>query len=254
MSDQLNNPTASLLIIGNEILSGRTQDTNLKYLAETLLTKGIRLIEVRVVPDVESQIINALHALRSKSTYVFTTGGIGPTHDDITAESVAKAFDTTLELHARAREILLGYYGSEDQLTPPRLKMAHIPVGAELILNPVSGAPGFHIDNVFVMAGVPKIMQAMLDDILPSLSEGHKILSHTVSCNLGESMMALQLTDIQNKYPETDIGSYPQYRAGHLGVSLVVRGTDKNMISSAATDIKQMIISLGGEVTTEVVA
>ena len=254
MSDKHGYPTVSMLIIGNEILSGRTQDTNLKYLAETLLTKGIRMMEVRVVPDDESTIIASLNELRAKSTYTFTTGGIGPTHDDITAECIAKAFGVPLELNARARDILLGYYGSEDQLTEPRLKMAHIPVGADLILNPVSGAPGFHIGNVFVMAGVPKIMQAMVDDILPRLSTGAKILSHSVSCDLGESMMALQLTAIQNKYPDIEIGSYPQYRAGALGVSLVARGTDQAHITGAVDDIKTMILSLGGNITAELVS
>jgi molybdenum cofactor synthesis domain-containing protein len=251
MSDNHQNPTAALIIIGNEILSGRTQDTNLKYVAERLLTKGIKLIEVRVVQDDQEKIVFAINEVRSQYNYVFTTGGIGPTHDDITAESVAKAFGVPLELNKDAREILLKYYGAEDQLTESRLKMAYIPMGASLILNPVSGAPGFKIGNVHVMAGVPKIMQAMLDDVLPTLMNGELIYSRTVSCNLGESMMALHLTDIQHKYLDIEIGSYPQYRAGTLGVSLVARGIDQTKIAQAINDIKNMIHRLGGEITAE---
>jgi molybdenum cofactor synthesis domain-containing protein len=245
------NPSAALLIIGNEILSGRTQDSNLKYLAETLLTKGIKLIEARVIPDIEFEIMKAVTELRTKVDYLFTTGGIGPTHDDITAECMAKAFNVPLELNSNARSILLSYYGSESELTEARLKMAMIPVGASLISNPVSGAPGFKIENVHVMAGVPRIMQAMLDDVMMSLIGGELITSMTVGCNLGESVLAKRLTVIQDHYPSVEIGSYPQFRNGAVGVSLVTRGTDKQIVNEVKEKIKSMIIDLGGEIKSE---
>lgn len=251
MSDKQSAPTAALIIIGNEILSGRTQDTNLKYLAETLLTKGIRIVEVRVIPDVEPLIIATVNEMRAKVDYLFTTGGIGPTHDDITAEAIARAFHVPLTLNADARKILLSYYGSEDQLTPPRLKMAHVPEGARLILNPVSGAPGFNIANVYVMAGVPKIMQAMLDDVMISLQDGPQILSKTIACNLGESALAEALTAIQADHGDIEIGSYPQYKAGVLGVSLVARGVDGQKIDEVVKKIRAMIVTLGGAITAE---
>lgn len=239
--------SASLLIIGNEILSGRTQDTNTMWIATKLAEKGIKLSEVRVVPDIEEEIIAAVHALRVKSTYLFTTGGIGPTHDDITSATMAKAFGVEYELNAEARAILLSYYQSEDQLTPARLRMAHIPHGAKLIENPVSGAPGFNIENVYVMAGVPRIMQAMLDGILPELATGQPILSNTVTCDLHESKIAEALENIQNKYKSVDIGSYPHFRAGDMGLSLVLRSTDNDAMHAATRDVVAMIRSYGSE-------
>ncbi len=238
--------TAALLIIGNEILSGRTQDTNTPWIAAKLAERGIRLVEVRVVPDIEGRIIDAIHELQPKATYLFTTGGIGPTHDDITTESVAKAVNVPVELNEDARKMLLTYYKSADKLTEARLKMAHIPKGATLISNPVSGAPGFKIENIFVMAGVPLIMQAMLDHVLPELVSGVPILSNTVTCDLPESLIAIQLAEIQRNYPDIEIGSYPHFRAGEIGLSLVLRATDKEMLNEATEKVVDMIKKSGG--------
>ncbi len=199
-------PRAALIVIGNEILSGRTQDTNTMWIAERLMQHGITLTEARTVPDIEEKIIEALSALRRDNNYVFTTGGIGPTHDDITAESIARAFDVPLEKNDEALCILKEHYKPED-LTPPVMKMALIPKGADLIPNPVSAAPGFVIENVYVMAGVPRIMQAMLDHILRSLEPGKRVLSNTIACDLPESALAEALGELQKKYPDVEIGS-----------------------------------------------
>lgn len=239
--------TVALIIIGNEILSGRTQDTNTAWIAEQLNRMGIVLHQVRVVPDIEEEIIAAIHDLKGKTDYVFTTGGIGPTHDDITAESVAKAFGTSLELHPEAFDVLVRHYGSEADVTPPRRKMAMIPKGATLINNPVSGAPGFKIENVFVMAGVPRIMQAMFDDIKTQLNQGKPVLSNTIACSLAESAVAESLEKIQRKYPTVSIGSYPHFRGGILGLSLVLRATDDPMLDSATREVIDLISELGGE-------
>lgn len=235
--------TAALLIIGNEILSGRTQDTNTSWIATKLAERGIKLAEVRVVPDIEAAIIKAVKELRSEVTYLFTTGGIGPTHDDITSETMAKVFGVSYVLDMQARKILLDYYKSEDQLTPARLKMAHIPEGAKLIDNPVSGAPGFSMENVYVMAGVPRIMQAMLDGILPQLATGAPILSNTVTCDLPESKIAAYLSTIQDNYATVDIGSYPHFRGGVMGLSLVLRSTDNDKLHQATSDVVDMVRS-----------
>lgn len=239
--------TAALIIIGNEILSGRTQDTNTSWLAEKLVAMGIRLREVRVVPDVESDIIAAVNALRVRMDYVFTTGGIGPTHDDITSESIAKAFNTELELSREAHRLLINHYGGEAEVTPPRRKMAMIPKGAGLIANPVSAAPGFYIENVYVMAGVPRIMQAMFDHVKTMLTPGDPILSTTIACGLQESTVAEDLTALQHKYPAVDIGSYPHFRGGILGLSLVLRSTDALLLDSASQDVIAMIRRHGGQ-------
>ncbi len=239
--------TAILVIIGNEILSGRTQDTNTSWIASRLAERGIRMSEARVIPDVEDVIIQTINELRGKADYVFTTGGIGPTHDDITTESIAKAFGVKAVLNQNAWDDLLRYYGSADQLTPARLKMAHIPEGATLINNPVSGAPGYNIGNVFVMAGVPRIMQAMLDEILPRLDKSEPILSNTVSCDLLESMIAEDLAAIQAKYPTVDVGSYPHFRMGDLGLSLVLRSSDNDALHAATDDVVAMVKKFGHE-------
>lgn len=241
------NLTASVLIIGNEILSGRTQDSNAMWIATKLAEHGIQLSEIRVVPDIEETIIEAVNQMRHKVGYLFTTGGIGPTHDDITSESMAKAFSVPYELNAEAREILLSYYKSEEELTPARLRMAHIPRGVKLIENPVSGAPGFQIENVYVMAGVPRIMQAMLDGILPSMQSGTPILSNTITCDLPESKIAETLGNIQKQYEMVDIGSYPHYRAGEMGLSLVLRATDNDNLHNATRDVVDMVRSFGSE-------
>lgn len=241
------NLTASILIIGNEILSGRTQDSNAMWIATKLAEHGISVTEIRVIPDIEDNIISAVHEMREKVGYLFTTGGIGPTHDDITSGSIAKAFGVPYEINTEAREILLKYYKSESELTPARMRMAHIPRGAKLIENPVSGAPGFQIENVYVMAGVPRIMQAMLDGILPTMQSGIPILSNTVTCDLPESKIAETLGNIQKQYEMIDIGSYPHYRAGEMGLSLVLRGTDNDNLHLATRDVVDMVRSFGSE-------
>lgn len=245
--DHKNTYTAALVIIGNEILSGRTHDTNTPWVAEQLVAMGIRLVEVRVVSDVENEIIEAVNGLRNKVDYVFTTGGIGPTHDDITAESIAKAFGTELELNREAFRLLINHYGGESEVTAPRKKMAYIPRGATLIANPVSAAPGFNMNNVYVMAGVPRIMQAMFDHVKDMLTPGHPILSSTIACGLQESTVAEDLTRLQQKYDSVDIGSYPHYRGGILGLSLVLRSTDALALDSATQDVIAMIKRLGGQ-------
>jgi molybdenum cofactor synthesis domain-containing protein len=238
--------TAALIIIGNEILSGRTQDTNTPWIAERLTGRGIVLSEVRVIADVEVEIIDAVNGLRRKFDYVFTTGGIGPTHDDITAESVARAFARPLERNAEAYKTLEQHYGAAD-LTAPRAKMAMIPKGAGLIPNPVTAAPGFVIENVYVMAGVPRIMQGMMDHILNTIDAGQPILSNTVTCGLPESAVAEDLTNLQNKYEKVQIGSYPHYRGGVLGLSLVLRTTDPAALENATVELIEIIRKHGDE-------
>ncbi len=239
--------SAALIVIGNEILSGRTQDTNTSWIADQLTAMGIVLHQVRVVPDIEDDIIEAVRALKSKVDYVFTTGGIGPTHDDITAETMAKAFGVGIGLHPEAYDMLVRHYGSEAEVTSARKKMAMIPEGAGLILNPVSGAPGFQIENVFVMAGVPRIMQAMFDDVKTRLKRGRPVLSNTISCGLAESVVAEALATVQARYPGVSIGSYPHYRGGVLGLSLVLRSTDDPALDKATGEVITLVRRLGGE-------
>lgn len=237
---------AALLIIGNEILSGRTKDKNAGHIAETLTKNGISLAEVRVVPDIEDKIIEAINALRAQVKYLFTTGGIGPTHDDITASCVAKALGRDLERNTEAMKILEGYYGIQE-LTEPRKKMSEMPVGSTLIPNPVSGAPGFIAENVYVMAGVPRIMQAMLDHVVAEhLEGGAQVLSNTVACSLPESEIAGALGRIQDEYPALDIGSYPRFHEGRLGLSIVLRGIDPQQLKPATIAVMGMIETLGG--------
>jgi molybdenum cofactor synthesis domain-containing protein len=246
---QLDNPDtfkAALVVLGNEILSGRTVDTNTPWIAERLTERGILLAEVRIIPDVEHLIISTINDLRKIYDYVFTTGGIGPTHDDITAECVAKAFDLPLVRDDEAFKVLETYYGIEN-LTPPRAKMALIPQGAKLIPNPVSAAPGFICENVYVMAGVPRIMQAMMDHVLNEIKAGKPILSNTVTCGLPESKVADDLTELQNKYPDIDIGSYPHYRGGVMGLSIVLRGTNNESLDLATARVLAIIKDFGDE-------
>lgn len=237
---------AALVVIGNEILAGRTQDTNTPWIAERLTDHGILIGEVRVIPDVREEIIFAVNELRKKFDYVFTTGGIGPTHDDITAESVAEAFGVELVRDERAFKMLEEHYGIEE-LTPPRAKMSLIPAGAVLIPNPVTAAPGFIIENVHVMAGVPRIMQAMLDHVLGMIRAGKPILSNTVACGLSESTVAPDLTALQEKYSEIQLGSYPHYRGGVLGLSLVLRSTNKDKLEQATEALIDIIKKHGDE-------
>src|SRR5579864_4279284 len=237
--------TAAILVIGDEILSGRTKDKNIGYIAEYLTGAGIDLKEVRVVPDEEPEIIAAVNALRARYTYLFTTGGIGPTHDDITAECVARAFGVPLVLDPEAKRILEGLYRPGD-LNEARLRMARVPEGASLVHNPISGAPGFRIGNVFVLAGVPQIMQAMFDGVAGGLSGGRPMLSRTVTSGLPEGVLAQGLTEIQERHPEIDIGSYPWYRRGAFGTSLVLRGTDADRLGAATAEVVALVKNLGG--------
>ncbi|KZB71761.1 molybdopterin-binding protein [Thalassospira sp. MCCC 1A01148] len=239
---------ACLIIIGNEILSGRTHDKNLPYLAEELNTLGVRLVETRVIPDIEDTIIETLNECRAKFDYVFTTGGIGPTHDDITSECVAKAFGVAIELNADAHDLLKSHYDNPADLNEARLRMARIPVGAELIQNPISKAPGFRMENVYVMAGVPMIMQAMFQGIKHQLIGGKPMVSRSVGGYIPEGTIAKVLAEIQGDFPATDIGSYPFLREGKLGTTLVVRGENPDDVNQAAERIRLAIIEGGKDV------
>ncbi len=242
--------TACVIIIGNEILSGGTQDANLAYIGRGLAARGIALDEARVVPDVDAAIVEAVNHCRKVYTYVITTGGIGPTHDDITTRSIARAFDVAVECHPDAVARLRRYYG-EEPLNPARLKMAEVPTGAELIANPISGAPGYRIENVYVLAGVPRIMQAMFDCICDRLPGGPPILSRAISTNLQESALAEMLEALQRRYAETSIGSYPFYRQGKFGVSVVLRGRDNAVLDQLAAELRAQIAGLGGACSDE---
>ena len=242
--------TACLLIIGNEILSGRTKDANLAYLGAGLNEIGVRLTEARVIPDQQDVIVATLNQVRRNFDYVFTTGGIGPTHDDITAECVAKAFGVPLIENPEARAILESHYGPDD-LNPARLRMANTPEGAALIENPVSRAPGFQVENVFVMAGIPSVMQAMFQAIKHRLSGGRPMLSATVSAALPESYLAPGLGAIQDRYAEVEIGSYPFHRMGVFGVRLVLRSTESDRLNAATGEVDELVRSLGGKPDTD---
>jgi molybdenum cofactor synthesis domain-containing protein len=237
--------TAAFLVIGDEILSGRTKDKNIGFLADYLTALGIDLSEVRIVPDVQAEIVGAVNALRAKYTYVFTSGGIGPTHDDITAEAVAAAFDVPLNLDPRAVAIMEKHY-PPGQFTPARQRMARIPEGADLIENKVSKAPGFRIGNVHVMAGVPAIMQAMMDAVAPTLQTGKKMLSKTVAANMPESRIAERLAAIQDAHPETLIGSYPKATDGKFTTQIVIRSRDETILAAAAQDVARAVDDLSG--------
>lgn len=240
-------PTAALLIIGNEILSGRTQDANLAFIAKHLGTLGIRFREVRVVPDEEAEIVAAVNALRARYTYVFTTGGIGPTHDDITAECIAKAFEVPLIRHPEAVRRLEAHYANTGLLNEARLRMANIPEGASLIDNPVSTAPGFQIGNVFVMAGVPMIMQAMLTGIGDRLVGGPVVRTKSVASAIPEGSFADALRVLAGTHASVDIGSYPAFRQGKVSTALVLRGTDPVALDAAVADVVAMLRALGGD-------
>jgi molybdenum cofactor synthesis domain-containing protein len=240
--------TAALLIIGNEILSGRTKDANMHFLAEQLTAMGIRLSEARVVPDVAEEIIDAVNALRAKYDYLFTTGGIGPTHDDITAECVARAVGRKLIRNPEARRRLEERWAETGiEMNEARLRMANTPEGAALIDNPVSTAPGFQVENVFVMAGVPKIMQAMFGSLRDRLVGGDPLLSRSVACNLPEGTLASGLGELQARYAEVDIGSYPSYAQSGFRVAVVLRHTDEAVLDAAVREVLALIGELGGE-------
>ncbi|MBM3546701.1 MAG: competence/damage-inducible protein A [Alphaproteobacteria bacterium] len=238
--------TAAVIIIGNEILSGRVQDANLAYIATGLGEIGVKLVEARAIRDDEAAIIATVNELRARHTYVFTTGGIGPTHDDITSEVVGKAFGRKLILHPEAVRVLTAHY-PPGALNEARLRMAHVPEGATLVDNPVSRAPGFQLENVFVLAGVPLVMRAMFDGIKGKLRHGPPVLSRAVICSLGEGTLAKDLGEIQARFPDIEIGSYPYFRAGGFGVSLVSRGTDPARLAAVTEALKAMIRGLGGD-------
>jgi len=237
-------PTAAVLIIGDEILSGRTRDSNSGHIAAFLTEIGIDLKEIRVVPDEEARIVAALDALRTAYTYVFTTGGIGPTHDDITADAVARAFGLAIEYHPGAVEILRQHYEKPEELTEARLRMARIPTGATLIDNPVSKAPGFHIGNVFVMAGVPKIMQAMLLNVEKELEGGMPVQSVTVDCPFGEGVIGTALGEVAKAHPAVSIGSYPVLAARAFSTRLVIRSRDGAALEAAKTAVEAMLAAI----------
>lgn len=232
--------TAAILVIGDEILSGRTKDKNIGYIAEYLTNIGIDLREVRVVPDISGEIVAALNALRGRYTYVFTTGGIGPTHDDITADAVAAAFGVTIDHDPRAVAMLSERF-SPAELNEARMRMARIPAGADLIANAISKAPGFHIGNVYVMAGVPAIMQAMLDVVGPTLRTGAKMLSETVQAGLREGDIGGPLAEIASAHPAVSIGSYPFWSETGPDTNIVVRSRDAEKLLAAMAAVEAMV-------------
>ena len=231
---------AAILIIGNEILSGRTQDTNTSTIALWLNSIGIKVLEVRVIPDVEKIIIDNVNRLRKLNDYIFTTGGIGPTHDDITAESISKAFNLNYEIHKEAFKILEAYY-KPGEFNKGRQKMVWMPKDAKLILNPTSGAPGFNVENVFCLPGVPSILKSMLGGLKNRIVGGEPILSHTISLRTVESEIAESLTNVQNINKEIEIGSYPFFQAGKLGVSIVIRSEDQSKIDKCCAQILEFV-------------
>jgi molybdenum cofactor synthesis domain-containing protein len=234
--------TAGLLVIGDEILSGRTKDKNIGHIAEYLTNIGIDLREVRVVPDIEDEIITALDAMRKRYTYLFTTGGIGPTHDDITADCVAKAFGVSIDHDPRAVAILKERFDAMGtQMNEARMRMTRIPAGAELVLNKVSAAPGFWIGNVIVMAGVPSIMQAMLDDVAPRLATGAKMLSETVRANTREGDIGTELGAVAKLHPDVMIGSYPFVDDGGPNTNIVVRAREPDKLAAAKAAVEDML-------------
>jgi len=239
--------TAALVLVGNELLSGRTQDINLNYVAKRLVDHGIALTEARVISDVAEVIQSTVNELRARHDYVFTTGGIGPTHDDITAENIAEAFGLELIVHPEAERLLRQYFEKRGvEANAARMRMARTPYGATLIDNPVSVAPGFKIENVYVMAGVPRIMQAMFENIVPTLRHGEIVESVSVICDLPEGQLAEPLEKIQDRFPAVDIGSYPGKTSDTIRVNLVARCADQPTLELVEDALKQLVDSLGG--------
>ena len=231
---------ATIIIIGNEILSGRTQDTNTSTISLWLNSLGVKVQEVRVIPDIEDVIVKTINIVRKKNNYVFTTGGIGPTHDDITAKSISKAFNVKYEINKEAYNILENYY-KPGEFNEGRQKMAWTPSSAKLILNPTSGAPGFIIDNVYCLPGVPSILESMLSGLKNEISGGKPIISHTINLKTVESEIAKPLTSVQDKNKDVEIGSYPFFRAGKVGVSIVLRSDDKSKIKVCNSRILEFV-------------
>jgi len=231
---------AAIIIIGNEILSGRTQDVNVVTISKWLNNLGVKLEEVRVIPDIENSIIKTVNEVRKKFNYIFTTGGIGPTHDDITSRSIAKAFNLPYVYHEEAYAILEKYYGKKE-FNVGRKRMAMTPNKAILILNPSSGAPGFSVENVYCLPGVPSILKSMIGGLNNRIRGGKKILNKTITLKTVESEIAVPLEKVQKKYEDVEIGSYPFFKQGKVGVSIVARSTDKNLISDCCKDIKDFV-------------
>jgi len=243
-----NQPSAAILIIGNEILSGRTQDVNIQFIAERLALRGIKLAEIRVVRDEEAAIIKAVRELSEENDYVFSTGGIGPTHDDITADCMAKAFSAPIEINKEAERRMTEYYAAKGMgMNEGRLRMARIPAGASLIDNPVSIAPGFKIKNVYAMAGVPKIMQAMFLGFEQTLAQGAPLLSNTVTASLREGDIAVELEKIQKEFPGVEIGSYPTMGGPAPHLSLVLRAAEEKPLKAATDKIIELAKRFGEE-------
>ncbi len=236
--------TACVLIIGNEILSGRTQDVNLNHIALTVGRWGIQVREARVIPDVEDTIVEAVNHARQTYDYVFTTGGIGPTHDDITADCIARAFGVPIVINETIAELIRQRPAPPDVMES-RLRMARVPEGAQLVDNATGGPPGFRVDNVYVMAGIPGVMQAMLASLEGKLKHGPVVRSRSVTAFLGESQIAGPLRDIQARFPNVDLGSYPFFRKDRYGTSLVMRGTDEHLLDDMLEAVKAAIVAAG---------
>ncbi len=247
MADTPQNVTACLVIVGNEILSGRTKDANLNFLALELNKLGVRLMECRVIPDIEQTVVDTVNEVRAKFDYVFTTGGIGPTHDDITADCIAKAFGVGISEHPEAIARMTKHYGDAALFTPARRRMARVPHGGVLIDNPVSVAPGFQMENVFTFAGIPTIMQGMFGAMKHRLVGGPPVVSRTVRTNLPEGIIAEPLGALQKRFGDLDIGSYPGFRNGKVSVSLVLRGTDDARLAAASSELIDILKKMNGE-------
>lgn len=246
--DTLKVITAGMIAIGDELLSGRTKDTNIGFLADNMTEIGIDLKEVRIIPDDESMIIETVNALRSKYDYIFTSGGIGPTHDDITAESISKAFNLCCVFDKRADAILEEYYKNRNvEYTQTRKMMTRMPDGAQLIKNNVSAAPGFIIENVYVMAGVPSVFQTMLLEVLPQLKKGNPYFSISIPCPFGEGMIGAKLSEIQQNNKTTIIGSYPKFQDNQFALEIVVRSRNKNDLDQAVCEVMAMILMFKNE-------
>ena len=241
--------TAALVVIGDEILSGRTHDRNIAQVASWLQVQGIRLMEVRVVPDAEDAIGEAVNALRAKHDYLFTTGGIGPTHDDITVDAVARALEVPVIVHPEARRILEDYYATRGGLSDARLRMARVPEGADLIPNRMSGAPGIKIGNVYMMAGVPAITAQMLDALTGTLEGGALLLSETVGGWIQESAVADILREVEKAHIQCQIGSYPFFREGRTGANFVIRSTDRDELHSCVDTLCEALAEAGHDFT-----
>jgi molybdopterin-biosynthesis enzyme MoeA-like protein len=240
--------TAGLLVIGDEILSGRTQDRNVAQIGGWLNLQGIRLNEVRVVPDVIERIAAAVNALRGENDYLFTTGGIGPTHDDMTVDAIAHALGVPVVVHPKARAILEAYYATRGGITEARLRMARVPEGAELIENKMSGAPGIRLGNLFILAGVPHIATLMLEALSGTLEGGRPLLSRTVGCWVPESEVADLLAQVERAHPGCQIGSYPFFREGRVGANFVIRSIDAAALAACEVDLLAHLVGEGREV------